>query len=462
MLNNRIKELVKIQEWRNGSTWEFDWYIDLIFCHAMAYGNNPVKISYLQPILDDEFLTTVSDKDKLREYKSTFFWNVNDSHNLINKQCLIIEAASALLDELRTEPKKLNLDRYYQTQYDLSLLMASVSVVFDKLIEIYIDEVAEKYAEPSENLSNHIISKSSVTALNRSNNDLLQLYTEDQREFDLHFSKGSKLSDYVSQKLLAHVNRYGWINSGERGKHSWDTENFLEQLSNILTSKKAPTKTLKGSLGNFLQAPIQINVNDNEAADLQVELDYLFQKYLQHKLGKSYNEKVLETIAFADIRTLIENPSSLGNYSTFGNTAHRIAYPYGGTVVVETLDQDDYLELKSLLSAEKEPDLPIRGRSACQGIVEGYVKVVRNLGDLNDFKEGWILVAEKTQPSYVMVMKKARGIVTDIGGITSHAAIISREFNIPCIVATSNATKILKDGDFVKVDAFTGEISKLR
>ena len=60
-----------------------------------------------------------------------------------------------------------------------------------------------------------------------------------------------------------------------------------------------------------------------------------------------------------------------------------------------------------------------------------------------------------------MTMKKAKAIVTDIGGITSHAAIVAREFNIPTVVATTNATKQLKDGDFVRVDAFKGIVIKL-
>ena len=61
-----------------------------------------------------------------------------------------------------------------------------------------------------------------------------------------------------------------------------------------------------------------------------------------------------------------------------------------------------------------------------------------------------------TTPDYVLVMKKVAAIVTDEGGVTCHAAIVSREFNIPCIVGTSNATKVFNDGDLVEVDANTG------
>jgi len=136
-------------------------------------------------------------------------------------------------------------------------------------------------------------------------------------------------------------------------------------------------------------------------------------------------------------------------------------YPSGNNTVVEILSDEDYEEIKKLLRTDRINSIEINGRSACQGIAEGYVKIIKNSKDLNYFKEGFILVAEKTQPSYVMTMKKAKAIVTDIGGITSHAAIVAREFNIPTVVATTNATKQLKDGDFVRVDAFKGIVIKL-
>jgi len=63
-----------------------------------------------------------------------------------------------------------------------------------------------------------------------------------------------------------------------------------------------------------------------------------------------------------------------------------------------------------------------------------------------------------TNPDFVSVMKMAEAIVTDIGGITCHAAIIAREFGVPCIVGTGNATKVLKIGDVVIVNATDGEV----
>ncbi len=90
------------------------------------------------------------------------------------------------------------------------------------------------------------------------------------------------------------------------------------------------------------------------------------------------------------------------------------------------------------------------------------VKIVLSSTDFAKFNKGDILVASMTRPEYVPVMKKAKAIITDEGGITCHAAIVSRELNIPCIIGTKNATRILQDGDEVEVDANNGTIKIIK
>ncbi|MBI2548716.1 hypothetical protein HYW21_05185 [Candidatus Woesearchaeota archaeon] len=103
----------------------------------------------------------------------------------------------------------------------------------------------------------------------------------------------------------------------------------------------------------------------------------------------------------------------------------------------------------------------IRGTGACIGEVTGIVRVVHNHEGIIAFKEGEILVTNNTTPEFVPALKKAKAVITEQGGITTHAAIISREFGIPCIVGTKIATKVLKDGDVVLVDATKGLVRKL-
>jgi pyruvate,water dikinase len=88
----------------------------------------------------------------------------------------------------------------------------------------------------------------------------------------------------------------------------------------------------------------------------------------------------------------------------------------------------------------------IKGIPASRGVAEGKVVIINSVEDIKKFKEG-IIVAPYTSPIYVPIMNMAKAIVTDQGGILSHAAIISRELKIPCVVGTKNATKILRDGN---------------
>lgn len=103
----------------------------------------------------------------------------------------------------------------------------------------------------------------------------------------------------------------------------------------------------------------------------------------------------------------------------------------------------------------------LRGFPASVGFVKGCVIVITSPDDLNKMNKGNILVVAQTNPNYLPAMRRASAIITDEGGITCHAAIVSRELNIPCVIGTKIATKTLKDGDLVEVDANRGVVKKL-
>lgn len=104
----------------------------------------------------------------------------------------------------------------------------------------------------------------------------------------------------------------------------------------------------------------------------------------------------------------------------------------------------------------------LKGNIAFKGIKKGKVKIIKLIEDAKDLENGDILVTGMTDPRYVPYMKKASAIVTDEGGITCHAAIVSRELCIPCVIGTKYATKILKDGDLVEVDANEGVVKLIK
>jgi pyruvate,water dikinase len=102
----------------------------------------------------------------------------------------------------------------------------------------------------------------------------------------------------------------------------------------------------------------------------------------------------------------------------------------------------------------------VRGLGAAPGFAVGPVRVIRAREDATDLLDGEILVTHMTTPDWVPLMRKAAAIVTDSGGMTCHAAIVSRELGIPCVVGTADATQVLRDGEEVTVDAGSGVVTE--
>lgn len=115
---------------------------------------------------------------------------------------------------------------------------------------------------------------------------------------------------------------------------------------------------------------------------------------------------------------------------------------------------DNKLEVKDVLT--------IKGAVAFPGIIRGEAKIIAGANDFTKFKEGDILVSSTTRPDYLTFMKMSAGFITNEGGMLSHAAILARELKKPCIIGTKIATKVLKDGDLVEVNANTGTVTILK
>lgn len=104
----------------------------------------------------------------------------------------------------------------------------------------------------------------------------------------------------------------------------------------------------------------------------------------------------------------------------------------------------------------------LKGTVACSGFVVGKAKVILDRRDFSKLESGDILVTPMTTPEFLPIMEKSIAFITDEGGITCHAAIVSRELGKPCIIGTKIATKVLKDGMSVEVDANTGVVKILK
>ncbi len=111
-------------------------------------------------------------------------------------------------------------------------------------------------------------------------------------------------------------------------------------------------------------------------------------------------------------------------------------------------------------NATKGLELLVKGDPASPGLVSGPAIVIKSIKEISKVKPGNVLIMEMTTPDFVPAMKKAVAIVTDQGGQTSHAAIVSRELGVACVVGTGNATKKIRTGTVITVNAVTGEVFK--
>jgi len=171
--------------------------------------------------------------------------------------------------------------------------------------------------------------------------------------------------------------------------------------------------------------------------------------------GQYYKAKV------AKRRKILEAAQKWSPPPALGVPPEEVAEPF--TIMLWGVTTDKVKEWLKGVSAEDARDLSeIKGFAASAGVNEGPARVLKLLKDITDLKDGEILVCPNTNPSWAPVFAKIRGAVTDIGGLTSHAAIVCREYGVPAVTGTGIATVGIKTGDIIRVDGDTGVVTVLQ
>lgn len=171
-------------------------------------------------------------------------------------------------------------------------------------------------------------------------------------------------------------------------------------------------------------------------------------------------EKLAYYISWGEIKS-----SQIPDQKELAKRAKDEIYLYGGKIITE--NELEKIKRKYSLSLEdddiKMSDLKeLNGEIACAGRATGHVKIILKEDEVPLVGENDILVSYMTMPTFLPAMKRAAAFITDEGGITCHAAIVARELKKPCIIGTKIATKVLKDGDLVEVNANKGIIKILK
>ncbi|HUC38964.1 MAG TPA: PEP/pyruvate-binding domain-containing protein [Candidatus Acidoferrum sp.] len=231
------------------------------------------------------------------------------------------------------------------------------------------------------------------------------------------------------------------------------------EAKKVIAELKPSASTL--SLINGLQEVAYIRTQTNVIFNKSTYLMIPFYTEIARRLNISYAElKLLFPDDIIDLlktgkpaKELIKERAPLTVYVVYGNKRYLFTGADAQTI-------QKALSMK--LNFKKEDAYELKGTPVNLGVAKGNVKVLMNSKQASKILNGEILVAKTTTVSLVPAMRKAAAILTETGGITSHAAIVSRELGVPCIVGVENATTILKDGDFIEVNADNGTIKIIK
>ncbi len=247
--------------------------------------------------------------------------------------------------------------------------------------------------------------------------------------------------------------------------------NIIEKLQLDETSKEtAPSKnaaTKKRSFGpatylvTSLQAAIYIR---NRIKELAQQLWYYIEPLCQNMardigVGRDAFFMLTHTEAlesFKKGKAIVSDKEVINRKSCFA-----IGIVHGKEIIVSGEQAKKLVSHYATTATKKEKSNIAKGSTSYPGRIIGTARIILVKNEFSKLHTGDILVTSMTTPDFVVLMKKAAAIVTDEGGLSCHAAIVSREMKVPCIIGTRNATKILKDGDKVLVDATKGTVEKI-
>lgn len=288
-------------------------------------------------------------------------------------------------------------------------------------------------------------------------------------EKELSDLRGKKINIEREAKRLH--KKYCWIPVSFVGE-PWSEAHFVGLLKNNLIRSKAERPSSIGQgLSPSLLTPeakhylcaLGVIAGLNEYRKGVFSQVSLIIRPLLDKLAKDHNLgtwKDINLLAHNEIidlsrgkdgyqKRLIEKRRKLCMMYTSG--LHKVDFLYG----------NDVLEFEKKFKPSANGEKEVKGIVANRGKVVGTAKIISGPADFHKFKTGDILIAKMTSVDFLPIMKKASAFITDEGGLACHAAIISREYNVPCVIGTGKATAVFKDGDEVEVDAEKGIVRKI-
>jgi phosphoenolpyruvate synthase/pyruvate phosphate dikinase len=441
-------------EWIKVGSWRVPRIsLDAFYSSQTKYFLKKYNIKNLQPIkyFSIGYDVFVAQKE-LNQIRETIFKKI-DSGNL-----RFINKFDKLQEKHRNELKKELVLLQEEKIIDKKL----IGKVFNKILSILV--VFEILRDMS-NFFEEVITKrfKRLKITNISLIDLLEKDTEsDTYKFNKELAKISLNKKFSDQKISKLIKKYGYLWQYFLSGESYSKASILKQIEQPNHNKKKPQKyyikdkKLK-ELVSLVNRFSVVRLLNNEITNKAI---FSLKPYFKKVAGeKGYSYRKILSYPLNDFFKILNNEKpTLSNHNC------------GNNVAIISTDKKNYILAqeyfkrfkKKFIDKKINNNKEIKGISTSGGVVRGRVKIIMGSNDFFKFKKNDILVCSMTDPNYIALIKKASAFITDIGGILCHAAIVSREMNKPCIIGAKNATKILKDGDLVEVDANKGVIKILK
>ena len=286
----------------------------------------------------------------------------------------------------------------------------------------------------------------------------------------------------VKSAIQEHMTNFEWVNS-EYVSEKWDFQRWIGVLQRGMNNDaQLLLNNMYTQYNNAINEKQKI-IEKLELSDTSIHVINALNEFISERdwaKGKfcyalSIYDLLLQEIAarlniskddilYMESEELIKVMRTRQTISTKGRKdGFALVSKQGSINIVETEELERFLSEERIEQAFS-PVSRVRsfgGVIASQGKVKGRVRIIDNPEHLSEFKRGEILVTYMTTMEFTSLFGKAVGIITDEGGLSSHAAIISREFGIPCIVGTTIATRTLRTGDLIELNASEGKITLL-
>ncbi|MCK5062000.1 hypothetical protein KAR28_05660 [Candidatus Parcubacteria bacterium] len=457
--------------------WEFNRQMDLlrIFSFAKSYLKYKIKFFYINnhgntnyywdKITAEKIAKKILQKSLKSNYLNDEFKNIKKT---IDKYNYIINKFRKLnFTQLSNKTILKNYLLYYETLYKGGIGAVFIRIFIFGAEPFLRSQLEKKYKNKANTVLSLLTSSDKLSFTQKEEIELLKIV------FQIIFNKYKINSKFVDKSIKKHLERYAYIPCGyfdEKPYSYIDIKNRIEKIL-ILSSEQIKEKINLYHKYSLKQKTKYLNQNKQIKKIIKgVEFAIFYKEAIRGKMNeltyhstplfKEISKRINLNLKEFKMLTPDEFKEVLLNNKNYKNiiTKRRKFLVYGDSrqiIIYDSSRAGRLLDLFSKNIMSFSSDI-IKGNCANYGKTKGNVRIIKKYTDTIKINE--ILVTTMTTPEYVPLMKKASAFITDEGGITCHAAIIAREMNKPCIIGTKIATKVLRDGQLVEVDANKGTV----